>query len=56
MDVDFIQNIFEIVFKGHLLYLAPLLFLLMSLVFAEQMIGLIKNSFSSNEGGRRSRY
>ncbi|MFC5732172.1 hypothetical protein [Cytobacillus gottheilii] len=56
MDVEFIQHIFEIVFKGHLLYLAPLLFLLMSIVFAEQLIGLINTAFSSNDGGRRSRY
>lgn len=53
MNIEFVQAIIEIVFKGHMLYLAPFIFLLMVLLFTEQLIGLIRSSFGGN-GGRRS--
>jgi hypothetical protein len=56
MDMELMQSIIDIVFKGLLLYLAPFLFLLMVILFAEQLIGLINFSIGGNSTGRRTRY
>lgn len=57
MNIEFIQMIIEIVFKGNMLFLAPFLFMLMMIIFSEQIIGLIYTAFNaSNDGGRRGRY
>lgn len=52
MDYNLLQAIIDIVFKGNLLYLSPILFLLMVVVFADRLIDLITNSISS----RRNNY
>lgn len=46
MDYNLLQAIIDIVFKGNLLYLSPILFLLMVIVFADRLIDLISNSIS----------
>lgn len=56
MNIEFIQMLIEIVFKGNLLFLSPFLFLLMIIIFAEQFIDLIHAAFNGSTGGRRSSY
>lgn len=46
----------DIVFKGNLLYLSPVLFLVMAVTFADSLIGLIGKSIGADSGGRRNRY
>ena len=53
MNSDLIQAIIDLVFKGYLLYLSPLIFLLMVVIFADSLIGLIVNAVSNN---KRNRY
>lgn len=45
MDVNLVQSMIDIVFKGNLLYLSPILFLLMVILFADRLIDLVMNSF-----------
>lgn len=56
MNVDLLQGMIDIVFKGNLLYLSPILFVLMAAMFGETLIGLISTSISASDGNRRSRY
>lgn len=57
MDAELLQNMIDIVFKGNLVFLSPFLFLLMVILFADRLIELIYESFSSKSGSnRRSRY
>lgn len=55
MDANLIQSMIDIVFKGNLLYLAPVLFLFMVVLFADRLIDLIGNAISPNSG-RRNKY
>jgi len=55
MSVELVQAILEIVFKGNLLYLSPILFILMVVLFSDRLIELIHHALSP-EGGRRRRY
>jgi hypothetical protein len=55
MNTDLLQNVIDIVFKGNLLYLSPLLFLLMVVLFSDRLIDLIYNALGRNSG-RRNRY
>lgn len=52
MNQELMQGILQVVFKGHLLYIAPFLFLMMGLLFANNLVNLIKDSISR----RRSNY
>jgi len=54
MDTNLVQSMVDIVFKGHLLYLSPLIFLVMVVVFADKLIELIVNSISLKSERRRS--
>lgn len=55
MDVELLQGMIDIVFKGNLVYLSPFFFLLMVILFADRLIELIYHSFS-NSSSRRNRY
>lgn len=55
MDIELLQGMIDIVFKGNLVYLSPFLFLLMVILFADRLIELIYQSFS-NSSSRRNRY
>lgn len=55
MEINLIQSMIDIVFKGNLLYLSPILFLLMAILFADRLIDLIGNSITVKTG-RRSSY
>ncbi|MEK4872684.1 hypothetical protein [Niallia sp. FSL W8-1348] len=41
MSIELMQGIIEIVFKGNLLYLSPILFILMVVIFSDHLIELI---------------
>ncbi|WP_176466661.1 hypothetical protein [Terribacillus saccharophilus] len=56
MDMDLIQAMLDIVFKGNLLYLTPVLFVVMVVLFAERLIELVVMALGSSSGGRRNRY
>ena len=56
MDSEFIQTIIEIVFKGNILFLSPLLIFLMCIIFSEQIIDLLHTAINGTAGGRRSRH
>jgi len=45
LSADLIQAILEIVFKGNMLYLAPILLILFATIFAERLIELISTAF-----------
>lgn len=53
MNTELLQNIIDIVFKGNLLYLSPILFLTMVVIFSEQIIDLIHRAFEGKPGRRR---
>ena len=55
MDSDLLQGVIDIVFKGNMLFLSPILFLLMVILFADRLIELIVKSVSGSTG-RRGRY
>jgi hypothetical protein len=55
MNNDLLQAMIDIVFKGNLLYLSPVLFLLMVILFSDRLIELIYNSLG-RDSGRRNRY
>lgn len=56
MDDNLLQSVIDIVFKGNLLYLSPVLFLLMIILFADRLIELIYKALGGNSSGRRSKY
>lgn len=55
MNMELLQGVIDIVFKGNLLYLSPFIFLLMVILFADNLIALIFNA-TSGGGSRRGRY
>lgn len=55
MDAELLQGIIDIVFKGNLLYLSPILFLLMVIIFSDKIIQLIYDSIGE-KNNRRNRY
>lgn len=50
MDIGLVQAILDVVFKGNMLYLAPFLFLMMVILFADRLIDLIFNSLDRKRG------
>lgn len=54
MQAVLLQNMIDIVFKGNLLYLAPILFVLMAVIAADKLIELIVGSFTLKNGRRSS--
>lgn len=55
MNTDLLQSVVDIVFQGNLLFLSPILFLLMTILFSDRLIDLIYNALGRNSG-RRNRY
>lgn len=55
MNTELLQGMIDIVFKGNMILLAPFLFLLMLILFADRLIELIYNSIGATNG-RRNRY
>ncbi|AIF45728.1 hypothetical protein [Virgibacillus sp. SK37] len=55
MSAEILQAVVDIVFSGYMLYLAPFLFLLMVVLFADRLIDLVTISLEKSTG-RRSRY
>lgn len=49
-----LQAMIDIVFKGNLLYLAPILFVLMAVLAADKLIDLVVGSFTLKKGRRSS--
>lgn len=56
MDTNLVQSMIDIVFKGNLLYLSPILFLLMVILFADRLIELVTSMFDGEKTGRRNSY
>lgn len=56
METELLQGLIEIIFKGNLLYLSPILFLLMIIVFADHIIALFAKAIRPEGDGRRGRY
>lgn len=54
MNVELLQGIIDVVFKGNMLYLSPLLLILMTFLFADNLITLFYNAMD-NRSGRRNR-
>lgn len=54
MNTGLLQGMIDIVFKGNLLYLSPMLFLLMVVLFADKLIELVVSSISLKTGRRNS--
>jgi hypothetical protein len=55
MNAELLQGMIDIVFKGNLLYLSPIIFLLMVILFSDRLIDLIYNAIG-RDAGRRNRY
>jgi hypothetical protein len=55
MNAELLQGMIDIVFKGNLPYLAPIIFLLMAILFSDRLIDLIYNAIG-RDTGRRNRY
>lgn len=55
MNPELLQGTIDIVFKGNMLYLAPMMFIFMVTLFADRLIDLIVGSIKSTNG-RRTRY
>jgi hypothetical protein len=55
MDANLLQGMIDIVFKGNMIYLSPILFLLMVVLFADRLIDLIKNAVGETSS-RRNKY
>ncbi|UOQ47223.1 hypothetical protein MUN88_14220 [Gracilibacillus caseinilyticus] len=53
MDNDLMQSVIEVVFMGHMKYVAPFLLLMMSTLFVDQIINLVKGILANN---KRVRY
>lgn len=57
MSTELLQGLIEVIFKGNLLYLSPILFILMVVIFADNLIDLIGRALNTGNGsGRRGRY
>lgn len=54
MDANLAQNMLNVVFKGSLLYLSPILFLFTATLMADRFIELIKNSITLKSNRRNS--
>lgn len=54
MNNELLQSVIDIVFKGTLLYLSPVLFFLIVILFADRLIDLFYNALG-DEGSRKSR-
>ncbi|WP_445486479.1 hypothetical protein [Niallia sp. 03133] len=52
MSNELLQGMIDIVFKGNLLYLSPILFILMVVLFSERIISLISHAITPNERRR----
>jgi hypothetical protein len=52
VNAELLQGMIDIVFKGNLLYLSPILFLLMVIMFSDRLIDLIYNAIGRNSGRR----
>lgn len=52
MNTELLNSIIEIVFSGHLLYVAPFLLLIMSVTFLDSFIGLIFSAFETKRSRR----
>jgi len=44
MNSDLLQAILDIVFRANMIYLAPILFLLMTVLFTDRVVDIIFNS------------
>lgn len=55
MDADLLQGVIDIVFKGNMVFLSPILFLLMVILFSDRLIELIVKSVGGS-AERRGRY
>lgn len=56
MNLELLQAMIDIVFKGNLLYLSPILFVMMAALFGEKLVDLISMSINGSTNDRRSRY
>jgi len=57
MSTELLQGLIEVIFKGNLLYLSPILFILTVVIFADNLIDLIGRALNTGNGsGRRGRY
>mgnify|MGYP001117955033 CR=1 FL=1 len=57
METELLQGMIEIIFRGNLLYLSPILFILMIIIFADHFIELIGKALNTgNSSGRRGHY
>lgn len=54
MQATLLQNMIDIVFKGNLLYLSPILFILAAVFSADKLIELISNAIAPKSGRRSS--
>lgn len=52
MSGELLQSVIDIVFKGTLLYLSPVLFLLMVVLFADKVILLVYNTIDTEKRRR----
>lgn len=50
MDAGLLQATIDVVFKGNLLYLSPILILFMGTMFADRLIDLLFNSIDRRKG------
>lgn len=55
MNSDFVQEVIDIVFKGNMIFLSPILFILMAILFSDRLIDLIYYALD-RKSARRSRY
>lgn len=55
MSTELLQGLIEVIFKGNLLYLSPILFILMVVIFSDNLIDLIGRALNTGNG-RRGRY
>ena len=55
MNTYLLQSVVDIVFKGNMLYLAPIIFLLMTIIFSDRLIDLLYNALGRNID-RRTKY
>jgi hypothetical protein len=55
MNMELVQGMIDIVFKGNMIFLAPFLLVLMTVLFSDTIISLIYRALGDS-GGRRSRY
>ena len=55
MNFELLQGMVDIVFKGNLLYLSPVLFVVMVTLFSDRIVEMVSAAFSGsgNKNGRR---